>query len=124
MSAAPPSRRAIALSFYILLLAAGTGALVWHGYGKWQEEQALRQARQLQAQAARPAAPAPQQAAPQARPSPGEGYRGLPAYFIAGFGAVMALILGVILYLWWSLKDLEGGRRYGEGEEEKPPHNN
>ena len=30
----------------------------------------------------------------------------------------MAAVLGAILYLWWSLKDLEGGKRYGEGDKE------
>jgi hypothetical protein len=26
----------------------------------------------------------------------------------------MIFILGGILYLWWSLKDWEGGKKYGE----------
>ena len=26
----------------------------------------------------------------------------------------MTAILGGILYLWWSLKDWEGGKKYGE----------
>ena len=32
----------------------------------------------------------------------------------------MAAIMGAIIYFWWSLKDLEGGRRYGEEEAEEP----
>ena len=114
MSAAPPAKRGAAWPVCTLLLVLGLGALVWYGYGKWQEEQAIRrgapQAVQQSAQA--PAPPA----SPQA--PPGETYRSLPTYFIAGFGAVMILILGTILYLWWSLKDLEGGKRYGEGDKE------
>jgi hypothetical protein len=38
-----------------------------------------------------------------------------------GFALVMTAILGSIIYFWWSLKDLEGGRRYGEDEEVPAP---
>ena len=45
----------------------------------------------------------------------------LPLYFLVGFALVMTAILGSIIYFWWSLKDLEGGRRYGEEEEVPTP---
>lgn len=116
MSAAP-AKRGVGWPLCTLLLVLGLGALGWWSYAKWQEEKAVRQsppqaARQGSPQAAPQAAP-PQAPAPQAA-APHEAYRSLPAYLIAGFGAVMALLLGAILYLWWSLKDLEGGKRAGE----------
>ncbi len=50
-------------------------------------------------------------------------YRGqLPGYFLVGFAFLMTVILGTILYLWWSLRELEGGKRYGEGERESNSH--
>lgn len=122
MSAAP-AKRSMGWPLCTLLLVLGLGALGWWSYAKWQEEKAVRQSPpqavrqgppQAAPQAAPPQAPAPQAAAPA--PSPDDAYRSLPAYLIAGFGAVMVLLLGAILYLWWSLKDLEGGKRYGEGE--------
>ena len=49
-------------------------------------------------------------------------YRGqLPGYFLVGFAFLMTVILGTILYLWWSLRELEGGKRYGEGGRENDP---
>lgn len=42
----------------------------------------------------------------------------IPMFFLVGFAAVMVGILGTILYFWWSLKDWEGGKKYGE---EEPP---
>ena len=47
-----------------------------------------------------------------------ETYRGsLPTYFLIGFAAAMTTILCGILYLWWSLKDWEGGKKYGEDDD-------
>jgi len=123
-----PAKKGLAWPVCTLSLVLGLGALGWWSYAKWQEEQTVRrsspQAVQQSAQAPAPQAAAPPvspQGPPQAAapaPSPGDAYRSLPTYFIAGFGAVMVLILGAILYLWWSLKDLEGGKRYGEGDKE------
>lgn len=49
-------------------------------------------------------------------------YRGqLPGYFLVGFAFLMTVILGTILYLWWSLRELEGGKRYGEGGRKNDP---
>jgi hypothetical protein len=45
----------------------------------------------------------------------------LPGYFLVGFVFLMTAILGTILYLWWSLRELEGGKRYGDGERENDP---
>ncbi len=88
-------------------------------YSKYQEEQSMIAVSQ--------SAPAP--AAPSgitARPI-GQGthsYRtALPQIFLIGFAGVMIAILGTILYLWWSLKDWQGGKKYGENEDsqtEKP----
>ncbi len=41
----------------------------------------------------------------------------MPFYFLIAFAGVMTAILGTILYLWWSLKDWEGGKKYGDEEE-------
>ncbi|MBI2132043.1 MAG: hypothetical protein HYT99_04400 [Candidatus Tectomicrobia bacterium] len=125
MSAAP-AKRGVGWPLCTLLLVLGLGALGWWSYAKWQEEKAVQQ-RSPQAarqgpQTVQPPAPAVRQGPPRSAapvPSPGDAYRSLPAYLIAGFGAVMVLLLGAILYLWWSLKDLEGGKRVGEGPEGK-----
>ena len=34
--------------------------------------------------------------------------------FIFIFGIIMLIIMSTIIYLWWSLKDWEGGKKYGE----------
>ena len=34
--------------------------------------------------------------------------------FIFVFGIIMLIIMSTIIYLWWSLKDWEGGKKYGE----------
>ncbi|MEK6710255.1 MAG: hypothetical protein AABZ64_06725 [Nitrospinota bacterium] len=120
-----PARKALGWPVCTLLLVLGLGALGWWTYSKWQEEQAVRQRPPQAVQQAAPQAvqapqaaqPAPSQAPARALP-PEEAYRGLPTYLIAGFAAVMAAVLGAILYLWWSLKDLEGGKKSGEGEGE------
>ena len=93
-----------------LLIVLALGSLIYYGYTQFQAEQAMIAARRSTAQA--PPAGAVGQ-------PPAGAYRGgLPFFLIAGFGGVMATILGGILYLWWSLKDWEGGRRYGD---EEPP---
>ncbi len=98
-----------------LLFLLGMGVLGWWSYTKYMEEQAARAAPAPRAEAVLP--PIAQRPAPPPAPSPErEAYRVLPAYFIAGFALVMAALLGTILWLWWSLKDLEGGKRVGEGD--------
>ncbi len=93
-----------------ILILALLGGMIYWGYTAFQAEQAMTQAK-----APAPKAPA---AAPGAN-APPYTYRSLlPPYFVAGFALVMAAIMGSIIYFWWSLKDLEGGRRYGEEEEE------
>lgn len=138
---AVPAKRGVGWPLCTLLLVLGLGALGWWSYAKWQEEKAVRQsppqAARQRPQTVQPPAPAIRQGSPQATPqaappqapppqaaAPHEAYRSLPAYLIAGFGAVMVLLLGAILYLWWSLKDLEGGKRAGEGEEKRGPNLN
>lgn len=95
-----------------ILILALLGGVAWWGYAEFRAE------RQALTRAATPAQEAPAGAA-----SAPAAYRAaFSSYFLAGFAAVMAAILGAIIYFWWSLKDLEGGRRYGEGEEsEKKP---
>ncbi len=88
-------------------------------YSKYQEELVVIAARQS---APAPAAPGGITAGPIGRET--YSYRtALPQVFLVGFAGVMIAILGTILYLWWSLKDWEGGKKYGEDEEsrtEKP----
>ncbi len=124
MSAEKTARSGIKWPVCTLLLVVGLGALGYFGYSKFVEERA--------AITAAPAAPeqnAPAQITPgQISPAPVPGgapavegaYRGaLPFYFLIGFAVLMAGILGTILYLWWSLKDWEGGKKYGEEEQEQ-----
>ena len=93
-----------------VLILALLGGMVYWGYTAFQAEQAMIRAK------------APVQATGSAPPAAGASpvaYRSaLPPYFLVGFALVMAAILGSIIYFWWSLKDLEGGRRYGEEEGE------
>ena len=96
-----------------VLILALLGGMIYWGYTAFQAEQAITQAR-----VATPAPKAPG-AAPGAN-APPVAYRSLPPYFVEGFALVMAAIMGAIIYFWWSLKDLEGGRRYGEEEAEEP----
>ncbi len=95
-----------------VLILALLGGMIYWGYTAFQAEQAMIQAK------------APKQAtgsAPSVAGAPPVAYRSaLPSYFLVGFAIVMTAILGSIIYFWWSLKDLEGGRRYGEEEEEAP----
>ena len=39
--------------------------------------------------------------------------------FIFIFGIIMLTIMTTIIYLWWSLKDWEGGKKYGEEDTEE-----
>ncbi len=102
-----------------LLILIGLGALGYWSYSKYQEEQAIVSTRR-----SAPASPALGDitAGPIGRGT--HSYRtALPVSFLFGFAAVMIALLGTILYLWWSLKDWEGGKKYGEEEEprtEKP----
>jgi len=90
------------------LILALLGGMVYWGYTAFEAEQAMLQAK----------APA----AASGANAPPVSYRSLlPPYFLVGFAVVMAAILGSIIYFWWSLKDLEGGRRYGEEEEVSSP---
>lgn len=112
----PKSKMKWPICTLIIVLVAG-GVSYW-GYTKFQQEQTA---------IARRAKPAPQASqAPQASAGItagpiGQGthaYRsGMPLYLIGGFAVLMTLILGVIIYLWWSLKDLEGGKNL---KKEKP----
>ena len=98
-----------------MLIIAAIGATVYWGYTKFKAEQ-------LMAAGSGPSISVP------ASPSPGtsskentssQTYRSrLPLFLLVGFAAMMIVILGGILYLWWSLKDWEGGKKYGE---EAPP---
>ncbi len=118
MSAEKTARSGIKWPVCTLLLVIGLGALGYFGYSKFAEERASIPAA--------PASSAPAQISPaQVAPAPGargpsageQAYRGaLPFYFLIAFAGVMAAILGTILYLWWSLKDWEGGKKYGEEE--------
>ncbi|MDE0330801.1 MAG: hypothetical protein OXL41_02950 [Nitrospinae bacterium] len=95
-----------------VLILALLGGMIYWGYTAFQAEQAM-----MQANATAPAPKAPG-AAPGAN-APSVSYRSLlPPYFLVGFAIVMAAILGSIIYFWWSLKDMEGGRRYGDEKEE------
>ncbi len=97
-----------------VLILALVGGMIYWGYTAFQAEQAMTQAR----------VSAPAQATGGAATVAGTrpvAYRSaLPLYFLVGFALVMTAILGSIIYFWWSLKDLEGGRRYGEEDEEVP----
>ena len=96
----------------VLILALLGGMFYW-GYTAFQAEQAMMQAKT-------PAQTTGGGAASVAN-APSVAYRSaLPHYFLVGFALVMTAILGSIIYFWWSLKDWEGGRRYGEEEAEKP----
>ncbi len=91
----------------ILILTLLGGVIYW-GYAKFDAEQTI----------ARKTASAPVQEAASGASLPPVTYRSaFPLYFLVGFAIAMALIMGSIVYFWWSLKDMEGGRRYGEEEE-------
>lgn len=92
-----------------LLILAILGGTIYWGYDRFRAEQALTKAAGGAAaqRAGEAGAPAAYRAA-------------FSAPFLAGFALVMAAILGSVIYFWWSLKDLEGGRRYGEEEEKAP----
>lgn len=95
-----------------VLIIALLGGMIYWGYTAFQAEQAMIQAK-ARTQSAHVAA--------SGANAPPVAYRSaLPSYFLVGFALVMTAILGSIIYFWWSLKDLEGGRRYGEEETEEP----
>ncbi len=102
-----------------LLLLIGLGMLGYWTYSKYQEEQAIIATRQ-----SAPASAVPGNITVGPIGQGTHSYRsGLPPALLVGFAATMIAILGTILYLWWSLKDWEGGKKYGESEEsrtEKP----
>lgn len=95
-----------------VLILALLGGMIYWGYTAFQAEQAMIQA----------IAPPPKAsgAAPGANAPPVSYRSSLPPYFLVGFAIVMAAILGSIIYFWWSLKDWEGGKRYGDEEAETP----
>ncbi len=98
-----------------VLILALVGGMIYWGYTAFEAEQAMTQAR----------VSAPAQTTGGAASAVGSkpvAYRSaLPLYFLVGFALVMTAILGSIIYFWWSLKDLEGGRRYGDEEEVPAP---
>ncbi len=95
-----------------VLILALLGGVIYRGYTAYQAEQAMTQA-QVEAGAKTP---------PAAAAPPPAGYRSaFPVYFLVGFAVLMAVLLGSIIYFWWTLKDLEGGRRYGEEEDAETP---
>ena len=98
-----------------ILILALVGGMIYWGYTAFQAEQTMTRA----------TITAPAQKAGGAAPAVGSkpvAYRSaLPLYFLVGFALVMTAILGSIIYFWWSLKDLEGGKRYGDEEEVPAP---
>ena len=96
-----------------VLILALVGGMIYWGYTAFQAEQAI-----IQAKTAPPAQTTG--AAPGANAPPVAYRSALPQYFLVGFALVMTAIMGSIIYFWWSLKDWEGGRRYGEEDEEVP----
>ncbi len=108
MSAEAKKKTSLKWPICTIIIIGAISALAYWGYTEFQAERAMT-APAISAPKA-PGAASGQTAAPQA-------YRGgLPFYLIAGFAGVMTVILGGILYLWWSLKDWEGGKKYGEEE--------
>ena len=97
-----------------ILILALVGGMIYWGYTAFRAEQTMTRAT---------IAPPAQKAGGSGSGS-GVQARRLPLrialYFLVGFALVMTAILGSIIYFWWSLKDLEGGKRYGEEEEEVP----
>lgn len=91
-----------------VLILVLLGGMIYWGYTAYQAEQAMIQAK------------TPGGAASAAGSEPVAYRSALPHYFLVGFALVMTAILGSIIYFWWSLKDWEGGRRYGEEEAEEP----
>lgn len=95
-----------------LLLVLGIGAMGYWTYSKYQEEQTIIKSRI--------SAPIPASQSDITVGPIGQGthsYRTeFPLTLLIVFSVVMIFILGTILYLWWSLKDWEGGKKYGEEE--------
>lgn len=110
---APKSKMKWPICTLIIVLIVG-GVFYW-GYTKFQQEQTIIAQRAASAPQTSqvPRAPANITAGPIGQGA--HAYRSaMPLYFISGFAVLMALIFGVILYLWWSLKDLEGGKNIKE----------
>ena len=95
-----------------VLILALLGGMIYWGYTAFQAEQAMIQAKTP--------AKTPGGAASAAGSEPVAYRSALPHYFLVGFALVMTAILGSIIYFWWSLKDWEGGKRYGDEEAEAP----
>lgn len=95
-----------------ILILALLGGMIYWGYTAFQAEQAIIQAKTP--------AQTPGGAASAAGSEPVAYRSALPHYFLVGFALVMTAILGSIIYFWWSLKDWEGGKRYGDEEAEAP----
>jgi len=95
-----------------ILIITALGALGYWGFYKFQSERALSAGPKTSIVAP------PSNLGALSSIQKSKTYRGgLPAYFLIGFSAVMTTILGGILYLWWSLKDWEGGKKYGEDDD-------
>ena len=120
MSQDTQKRSGIKWPICTILILGFLGAVGYWGYGKFQSERAQRAVPKtsLAAPALRaPAGQPPPKALALPSAPKGETYRGgLPIYFLIGFATVMTALLGGILYLWWSLKDWEGGKKYGEDD--------
>jgi hypothetical protein len=120
MSTEKTARSGIKWPVCTMLLVIGLGALGYFSYSKFLEERAAGPAAQAPAQISPgQITPAPGAVGPSAGgPPAGEpAYRTvIPFYFLIGFAVLMTAILGTILYLWWSLKDWEGGKKYGDEE--------
>ncbi len=97
-----------------VLILALLGGMIYWGYTALQAEQAIIQAKTA------PPAQTTGDAATVAGTQPVAYRSALPLYFLVGFALVMTAIMGSIIYFWWSLKDWEGGRRYGDEEAEAP----
>lgn len=98
-----------------ILIIAAIGAMIYWGYAKFEAEQLMTVGKNYSI-----SDPASQSSRTSNEKSDSpQTYRNeLPFYLLAGFAAIMTVILGGILYLWWSLKDWEGGKKY---EEETSP---
>ncbi len=94
-----------------ILIIAAIGATIYWGYAKFEAERLIMTGNN--SSFSNPASKSSQTSNVKSN-SPQTYRSGLPFYFLAGFAVIMTVILGGILYLWWSLKDWEGGKKYGE----------
>ena len=97
------------------LIIAAIGAMICWGYAKFEAEQLM-----MGENSSAISSPASQSSrTSNEKPDSPQIYRSeLPFYLLAGFAVIMIFISGGILYLWWSLKDWEGGKK--DGEENSP----